>query len=561
MSGSTRNTRNPPDYYFKLTTKQQRNWRRNARRDERNEELRNRYSPYRPASNIRVVHLHHRTDLHTIEQLIEQAKATKRYTIDTESTTSRHGNRGALVQIELIRDNDHSTVVLLEAAHLPEPSSLHSARIEEFWSVVFDGSNEIITWGTLHDELKDFQHIHWMRIGNSRPINLQFLFQAWQSGRLTHPETERRVTTTGVSIETPGEYSDDEDWPASDDEPKQPWSLQSTVATTLQSFLDKAETVNHWGCGLDRSLNTWQRKLFSRRYYDAAHEQQQRIKMINYAVHDCTSVSELYFKIYPWEANTRNPTTNIRPTMNTSPTIMETPKTTPAIPTSHNDENNDNDDDGFSRIRFPQFNSPAPNPSTSDETDFLIINAPTIDIDEPTIDIDEPRQSDAPMDIEHLKKKHRKPTKEQQRHKNMKRKEKQRTRASYQNKLTRPLYNLYDFRKVRAQLLDDNLHTTHQITINRERNEVRIGFKSPADLDHARSIIRANYFSKDQYESRWSGSGDQRSTNSNDRRNDRRNDTHQRSERQPTNEDERRRVATTTATARRPIEQRHPDRR
>ena len=87
----------------------------------------------------------------------------------------------------------------------------------------------------------------------------------------------------------------------------------------------------------------------------------------------------------------------------------------------------------------------------------------------------------------------------------MKRKEKQRHRSSYQNKLTRPLYHRYDYQKIRAQLVDDHIYTTHQITTCRERDEVRIGFKSLEDLEQARSIVRSNYFSKDQYEKRWSG--------------------------------------------------------
>ncbi|CAF5111057.1 unnamed protein product, partial [Rotaria sp. Silwood1] len=39
------------------------------------------------------------------------------------------------------------------------------------------------------------------------------------------------------------------------------WSLQDAIATALEKFLDKLETVNHWQCGLDLDLNTWKDKV------------------------------------------------------------------------------------------------------------------------------------------------------------------------------------------------------------------------------------------------------------------------------------------------------------
>ncbi len=65
------------------------------------------------------------------------------------------------------------------------------------------------------------------------------------------------------------------------------------------------------------------------------------------------------------------------------------------------------------------------------------------------------------------------------------------------------MYYRYDFRKIRAQLLDDNIFTSHHISINHQHNEVRIGFKSQEELEHATRIMRINYFSKNQYEERW----------------------------------------------------------
>ena len=97
---------------------------------------------------------------------------------------------------------------------------------------------------------------------------------------------------------------------------------------------------------------------------------------------------------------------------------------------------------------------------------------------------------------------------ESQKCKNEKLKWKQRTRQDFQNKLTRPIYYKYDFRKIRAQLRDDNIHTSHQITVNRKYREVIIGFKSRQELEHATNIIKINYFLKARYIVRW-GANDQ----------------------------------------------------
>ena len=183
MFGSAHNTRNRTEHYHSTNSKQRRNWCHNTRQIERNEELRAQYPPYySPKSNNSIVHLHYRTDLATIEQLIERAKHTTKYTIDTESIMNQHSNHGALVQIKMIQTGDNSTVILVEAAHLPAIGSPQLAGIQRWWSIIFDGGNKIIAWSPALDELKNFQHIDWMKLGNIRTTNLQFLFLEWQDG-------------------------------------------------------------------------------------------------------------------------------------------------------------------------------------------------------------------------------------------------------------------------------------------------------------------------------------------------------------------------------------------
>ncbi|CAF5155101.1 unnamed protein product, partial [Rotaria magnacalcarata] len=92
---------------------------------------------------------------------------------------------------------------------------------------------------------------------------------------------------------------------------------------------------------------------------------------------------------------------------------------------------------------------------------------------------------------------------ERQRKKNIKLKWKQKHRPDFQNKIKRPIYYKYDYRKIRAQLTDDKIYTSHQITINRNLVEVIIGFKTKQEKEAATTRIKINYFSRTQYIERW----------------------------------------------------------
>jgi hypothetical protein len=504
MSRQTRNSSNLPDYYFNLNTKQKRRWRHHTRKIERAEELNLQYPPYNPSSNINVVHLHHQTKITTINELIQQAKTTQRYTIDTESQRHQRENHGALVQIEMIRSINYSTIILLEINHLPDVDSRLFERIKELWSIIFNSGNEIITWGPFAKEFENFQHLEWMTIGKIKKVNLQFLFQEYQDGTLTHPVTERRVAITGVPMDTPGDnndYSDEEELLTTTSHKKQQiiWSLQSAVATALNKFLDKSETLNEWKCGLDLELETWRSRLFSKKQYDMQVEKQQRIKMINYAVHDCTSVTELYFTMYPERASR-----NISDENTTTLTItIETPKTSS---TSMNNRQLDLSDvsDEEINIYIPQ-PEPEPNQLIIDATqeemmDFSTYEQPqgttTTSSKQRTTTTKSPEQTTTTTTAILSKQ-------ERQRRKNDKLKWKQRNRPDYQLKIRRPIYYKYDYHKIRSQLLDDDIHTSHQLTINRKKQEVLIGFKSIHEQQKAKLIMRINYFSREQFKRRW----------------------------------------------------------
>ena len=304
-----RSLSNPPAYYHGLATKQQRNWRRNTRRIDRNEELRRDYPAFRPSSNVKVIHIHDRTRTDVVDELIRKAKETTLYTLDTES--ENHG-QGALVQIECIHSINYTTVLLIETHYLPDRQSTLFEKIDELCSIILRRDNEIISWGPIESELANFTDFGLFDIGKeTRSSNMQSLFRRWYDDTKTHPVTERREPRTGRStVEIFDTPSDDHERKRTNDHSQRrtrsddhssvgTWSLQDAIASTLSLFLDKTETLNRWKCGLDPILNTWQQQRFNRHRVDEEYERTKRARMTTYAINDCVAVTALYFHIHP----------------------------------------------------------------------------------------------------------------------------------------------------------------------------------------------------------------------------------------------------------------------
>ena len=479
MSELTRNISNLPNYYFDLNPKQKRNCRRNIRKIERNEELKLQHPPYHPLSNIIVIHLHHQTEISAVDQLIKKAEETERYALDTESQKGEQQEHGALIQIQMIHSINHSTIILIEIKYLPDPTSLLYQHMRKLWSTIFGNNHEVISWGSYADEIKNFKHLDLIQSGKTfKKTNLQLNFQEWKDG-IAHPEMESRDNEAGYELYV--EASDDDDIFNYDIQGGQDhsikkkssteWSLQEAVAKIFNKFLDKTETKNYWQCGIDLHLGTWKQKLFSKKQYDKELEQDQRLKMTKYAVHDCTVLPELYFHIYPEKASIYQEATTASSTTRTS-TSMPTLTTTAASIEITNGYVNQLPDIEHELIEAlkPKFNQPAAQPITTTTT----------------------------TSCEQKKK-------ERQRRKNEKFKLKKKYDPKFNNKILRPIYYRYNYRKIRAQLLDDKIFTSHQITINHDQTEVMIGFKTNEEKERAKSVIKINYFTREQYIKRWSG--------------------------------------------------------
>ena len=499
-------------------TRSSKNWTKNQRKREENEELRELYPPYCPSSHLEIFHVHYRSTVQSIEELIKKARETRRFVVDTESQYKklRKGEpktNGALIQIQMIHSTIYSTVLLIETCYLPDTQSILYQKIKNLCDIIFDSNNEIVTWGPIEQEFTSFHHFNLIHLGNVRKCDLQFYFSNPNQNYDTHPEMERREMTGDVSmtIDTPGDelivFADEDDWNFDDggdvrhkEKLNAPLGLQTAVAENFNKFLDKSYTKNEWNCGLDLNLGTWRRQQFSRGKYDEKKEKQERQEMLQYAVHDCASVADLYFRKYPNKGNDYS-TPPETPTTTTTTTIpITTAATTFQVPQ-------------FERAVIPVEHQASEQNQRSEQNQGKMLTKREIFLDHPELlfqmDEDEFIEFQRPA-FEKEKQQAPQPTaqelarkKEKQRAKNEKYKWKKHNRPDFTHRIIRPIYHRYDFRKIRAQLQEDRINHSHQINIDKRRGEVSINFKSEELKQEGKKKVSISYFSRSQYFERW----------------------------------------------------------
>jgi hypothetical protein len=192
----------------------------------------------------------------TLHHLIELAKQTKSFSVDTESDIFT--NRPALIQVEFIH-HAGSTIVLIEAGHLPaNQQSLCFWLIRSLLKFILPPSNVIYSWGNATKELFRFLPCGLFSgetICELNAVNIQKNFKLWYD-RPCQSHSDGRLL----------------------------WGLQAAIADTFVEFLDKKHTLNVWSRGLyhPRRLHRYNSKVQS---------------MINYAANDCLAVTKLAYAI------------------------------------------------------------------------------------------------------------------------------------------------------------------------------------------------------------------------------------------------------------------------
>ncbi|CAF1142818.1 unnamed protein product [Rotaria magnacalcarata] len=109
-------------------------------------------TPFQQPQNYRCYYIHERTDILLIDELIDQAKITKHYSMDTEDDALTH--KPATLQVEYIKQNLSSIIIIIEVQYLPSSTSPLFRKIQQLCSIIFTSQNYIYSWGLALQELK-----------------------------------------------------------------------------------------------------------------------------------------------------------------------------------------------------------------------------------------------------------------------------------------------------------------------------------------------------------------------------------------------------------------------
>ena len=234
---------------------------------------------FTPLNDYQIYHINRATSPMLLSKLIELARKTTRFTIDTEQDYYTH--EPALIQIEFIQSK--SIVLLVETCHLPHPSSVLFWLIRSLFKVIFKSSNVIYSWGDGIRELTDFIHYNLFSlhtIHQIKMINLPVHFKQWYNKTFLHQ----------CAIQSFGDDDDDHQLCTCLYRPVKhmdhQWSLQKAIAYTFNEFLDKSRTKSHWSRPLN-STNIQQYSIINKNA-KKIHEH-----LILYAANDCLAVTKL----------------------------------------------------------------------------------------------------------------------------------------------------------------------------------------------------------------------------------------------------------------------------
>ncbi|CAF1350819.1 unnamed protein product [Rotaria sordida] len=248
---------------------------RNARKHELNMAL-SVLPIFNPLNDYRIYHINQLTSSILLHNLIEQAKKTIQFTIDTEDDYYTH--RPSLIQIEFIQHQ--SIVLLIEVHHLPQATSVIFWLIRSLLKIILNPSNCIYSWGNGENELNKFISCGLFSSKQLKQINnidVQKLFKNWHDQKLTHEyiclprDIQKRLHAySKQSIETSGHH----------------WSLQMAIVYACQEFLNKCRTKSRWSRNL-YIVNNNQSLVMNAKQNNIIQE------MIQYAVNDCLAVTKL----------------------------------------------------------------------------------------------------------------------------------------------------------------------------------------------------------------------------------------------------------------------------
>ena len=269
-------------------------------------------SPYRMPEDFLYYLLNRTTAAETLTDLIDVARQTTTFTLDTENDSRK--KTPALIQIEFVSDHQ-PMVILVETFHLPPSGTSLFGLFVSLFRTILSSTNIIQTWGPLEQELREFIPCGLfqeedLNLPKSQQKDIQDDFKRWYNGM--HPHSYRCIA---LGYDALGDDVDDDE--EKNDKiitndfrqckclyrpykgPSEVWALQLAIAYTTGQHLDKSHTLSRWGLGLDRrlrnnmSLNqTCQpstQLLVPQKYFS----ERQRLSKLTYAINDCFAVTKL----------------------------------------------------------------------------------------------------------------------------------------------------------------------------------------------------------------------------------------------------------------------------
>jgi hypothetical protein len=293
-----------------LTTNQHRNLRHRLSKESQNAEFRIN-PPFPSLTSYKTYFVNYTTLESTLEYLIELAKETKIFTIDTKTDYS--STLPALIQIACV--GDQSAVILVECWYLPAPHSYLFLQICRLFITIFDPTKELQAWGDLTTELTSFVRFNFFStsdIQHIQSVDIQNLFRKWYNGIFPHSEDccpsevsnlhEDSIylhpTAFDLNLSSLNERYDYLTCTCPHrpfKNPNETWTLQMAVDKAFNEHLDDTHALCPWGLGLDISLGKHipEHLIGRERYMEIEQQKNYRDTLLQYAIHDCLLVTKL----------------------------------------------------------------------------------------------------------------------------------------------------------------------------------------------------------------------------------------------------------------------------
>ena len=267
-------------------------------------------SPYQMPGDFAYYLLNRTTTVETLTDLIDVARQTTTFTLDTENDSRK--KRPALIQVECF-DDHRSIVILVETFHLPPAGTSLFDLFVSLFRTILSSEKIIQTWGPLKKELEEFicyglfQEDD-LNLPEKSQKNIQNDFKRWYNGMYPHGD---RCIGKGYFLDDDDNDEENDDRVITKDfrscrclhrpykSPYHAWSLQLAVAYTTGQHLDKSHSISRWGLGLDRRLRN--NMLLNQTYQPSTQlfvpqkyfSERQRFSKLIYAINDCFAVTKL----------------------------------------------------------------------------------------------------------------------------------------------------------------------------------------------------------------------------------------------------------------------------